>query len=1291
MKSLSAAGVLLIFALCATSFGQTTNATLGGTVADATGALIPGVEVTARNAGTGIVNNTITNEAGAYQFASLQTGTYQVTAALSGFQTATNNNVVLGGGDQVRLNFALQVGDISTTVDVTAEVSGALITTSSSVGTVLPEMQVRELPTGDRNVLELLKGVGGAGPTEGDVDGYFAGGRISQVAVSRDGFNVSAGRYNQGTFTATYTSSDLVEEVKITTGTVDAEAGRGSGQVQMVTRSGTNQFRGSVFWNNRNSALDAQNWFANFNNRQSEWQNRNQFGGRLGGPIIQNKTFFFFLLDEQRFVAKETFVGNVLTPEARQGIYRFFPGADNANVLENAPTVDRLGNAVRPASATGPLQSINLFSYDSNRSGLDPSGYMRSLIARMPMPNDYTVGDGLNTAGIRFTRRISGRDAQDGQTYDENNRDQINIRIDHNFNSAHKASFVYTFERGMNHTTQAGIMQWPGGYDGANRKFPRIYTFSLVSTIRNVVNEFRLGVRGHKIQSWASWYVGREGYTGGQLDESAKEAYALLPKYSDIPLQVVPQIYTDGYLQWTSGQGSTRGAYSPLWSYGDTVSWVSGSHAFKSGLEFRRDRTDGWNDTNFTPYATIGAGNFTAPIQPTNVAGLTNNNSTVARNVLYNLAGSVDNIRQAFDLTSTEGALQFKGYQDGVTFIKRDWRANEFSAFFKDDWKVTSNLSLNLGIHWELFGVPYEGRGIAGRVVNGFQGLCGIGCGALSTVELVGKNSPSPDKKLFNDDWNNFAPAIGFSYSIPGLGRQTVLRGGYGVSYTGAMIKGAMGAGGLDQGAGRLPGLSANSGGQGLTFTRTTYWNLANTTLPFTSPFAPLRAAPLTEPRTLIMNMYEPNRVSPYVQNFNLSIQRELPSNFILDLSYVGTKGTKLFGRYDYNFTKTAGAFMDAFNVTRAGGNAPLFDRMLMGMNIPGAGVVNGTTITGSQALRLYTNTRTFLANGQAGGLANFLNTTTNVTGQAGGFIRNSGQFSEDYIIFNPQFASAAVNGNLSNSTYHSLQVQLTKRLSYGITNRTGYTWSKTIGLSDDDNNVQTRDPLNRNIDKSVLGFHRAHVLTSNGTWELPFGPNKVLLGSAPGWLSRIVERWQLGGVMAWSSGQPLTISAGGLMNIYQQASNTPHLLGELPQGEVTRMTDGSLPNYFSTLRLGNAGSDPGRTLVTATNSLANFYTNRAVLDQAGNPILVNPGPGEVGTLGIRSIQGPSRFTLDMNLLKRVSLDEIREFEVRFDVVNVLNHPVFGNPNVDINSASFGRISTAGDGRKVTIGARVNF
>src|SRR5690606_10114828 len=140
---------------------------------------------------------------------------------------------VLGGGQQVRLNFSLEVGTLATAVEVTVAADTLIATTSASVGSVLPEAQIRDLPTGDRNVMELLRGVAGTGPTDGLLDGYFGGNRLSATNVTRDGFTVSAGRYNQGTFSTTYTSSDLVEEVRITTGTVDAESGRGSGQVAM--------------------------------------------------------------------------------------------------------------------------------------------------------------------------------------------------------------------------------------------------------------------------------------------------------------------------------------------------------------------------------------------------------------------------------------------------------------------------------------------------------------------------------------------------------------------------------------------------------------------------------------------------------------------------------------------------------------------------------------------------------------------------------------------------------------------------------------------------------------------------------------------------------------------------------------------------------------------------------------------------------------------------------------------------------------------------------------------------
>src|SRR5262245_3799103 len=460
MKRFLAAALLLLTLVLSNAFAQTTNATLGGTVSDPSRALIPGVTVTATNTQTGIVTTNVTNETGAYQFASLQTGVYKVTAELPGFQTQTYNDVNLGVGQQVRLNFTLQVSGQVQSVEVSVAADTLIATTSSSVGAVLPEYKVRDLPLATRNVLDLVN------TTPGVQGSNFAGTRLTQLNTTRDGIPISDGRYDIGAATSTYTSPDLVDEVRVIVAPADAELGRGVGQIQMSTRSGTNDFRGSLFWVNRNSKLAANSWANNFNNVGKNYYNGNQYGGRIGGPVVKNKTFFFFLFDGQRFVTKSYFTGTVLTEQARKGIFRFFPGVQNGNAASNSPSVDRAGipcgepgngctRSGLPVGATGAVTSFNVFGrdvngvftpWDPNRRQMDASGYIGRLISRMPLPNDFNTGDGLNTAGYRWLRRNEGVDVANGDGQDTN-RNQYNVRIDHNFNSSHKASFSGTWER----------------------------------------------------------------------------------------------------------------------------------------------------------------------------------------------------------------------------------------------------------------------------------------------------------------------------------------------------------------------------------------------------------------------------------------------------------------------------------------------------------------------------------------------------------------------------------------------------------------------------------------------------------------------------------------------------------------------------------------------------------------------------------------------------------------------------------------------------------------------------
>ncbi|HYR84233.1 MAG TPA: TonB-dependent receptor [Terriglobia bacterium] len=1296
----------LLFPLLSTfAFAQTSNATLGGTVSDSTGALIPGVSITATNTATGIVTTVLSNEAGAYQFASLQTGTYTVSGELPGFRTQTYNGVQLGVSQQVRLNFTMQVSSVATAVEVTASADTLIATTSSSVGSVLPDYKVRDLPLAGRNVLDLVLTTAGAGPTASNgLEGYFAGSRLSSVNTTRDGFVVSDGRYDFGAFSNTYVSPDLVEEIRVITSTVDAEAGRGSGQVQMVTRSGTNQLHGSAFWANHNSALDASNWFNNFNGVAKNYQNRNQFGARVGGPIIKNKTFFFVLLDEQRQVFRRTFVGNVLTPLARQGIFRFYPGADNQNAVALNPSVDRSGNAIRPAGATGDLQSFSVFTRsdgtvrDSLRPGFDPTGIIQNTyLARMPLPNDYTVGDGLNTAGIRFTRHASLLDPSQAQIFDQD-RNQFNARIDHNFNSRHKFSLVYTYEKDTGVTTEAGIMNWPGGYNGAAERRPRLFTGSLVSTLTpNLVNELRVGYKNSAFGSKSSFHVGRTGDDDtANLTPQAKEVFSLLPTRNGTPYVVQTTLFPETFLADTINlDGQTREARSPLYTYSDTISWNQGKHSYKTGFEFRSGSTLSWNDTWFTPEVTLGAGGPpVSNIDNVAIVGLTGNNQTTARNLLTDLSGSVAQIMQGFDIRDTKNPV-FLGYADGVKVKQRDVHGREISGFFKDTWKVTSALTLNLGVRYDWYGVPWDSNGQLGRAVGAENGICGFSCGTTTTVQFVGKNSPNPDKQIYNDDYTNFAPAFGLSWSLPWFGKdKTVLRAGYGWSYVTNTLKNV--PGNIAAVAGSLPGTFGGSGARGLIYTQAPYMSLASFTLPIPK-ITPLQPDPIDGQRANVFQMYASSRPNPYIQNFNFGLQRQLASNLTLDVAYVGSKGTSLYGGVQLNTVDIfKNQFLQAFNTTRAGGDAPLFDAMLRGLNIPGAGVVNGTTLTGSAALRTFTSTRTFIANGSVGQLADFLNRSTSVTGKGGGFVRNSGLFPENFFVLNPKFQTVTLSSNPGSSTYHSLQVQLTKRLSKGFTNSTSYVWSRALGENDGDAAIDYRDPNNQRLNKAVLGFHRTHAFITNGTYELPLGPGRPLLNNAPGWVQRLVERWQFGGIANLTSGQPFNVAA--LVSTVTQATSvsTPNIVGNFPKnmGQVTKLSNGV--TYFPGVQ---QIADPARANVTTTNGLQGTFSNKAIADAQGNLLLVNPAPGQIGSMGLKWLEGPGQIRFDADLIKRVRITETKEFEFRLDAINILNHPVFGTPIpaganplvADINAPNFGRITTASGERSFVVNARLNF
>src|SRR5215468_4024810 len=859
-------GVYLCVCFAVQVFGQSSSARLSGTVNDATGAVLPGVEVTATNTATGVVTTALSNDAGAYNFASLLPGTYTISATLPSFQTQSFKDVQLGNAAQLRLNFSLQVGGVATNVEVSVAASQVLLESSSSVGNVLEQQKVVDLPLVSNNVLDLVGTMAGVQVTKDNVFGAnnttFAGVAANNINVQMDGVPVTGGRWPTGLQTPTTINPDLVGEVRMILAPVDAELGRGSGQFQIQTRSGTNQFHGGVVWDAQNSVLDAKSWSDNQTGATPLWRNQPEMTARIGGPIIKNKTFFFGLFDKQWALIREAYTALSLTPCAQRGIYRYFSGwaptygggplnaaptwSQPTNTGGAFPTTPWVNQAGVPRSDVGPIQYASVFGpdlsftggapnadcsnaivsggpRDPNRTQIDPTGYVNTLFKYMPQVNNYDIGDGLNIAGIRW---INHRDGGENlfAAGEPANRKQWNTKIDHIFNQQHKISGAWSFERDY---ASDAFMTWPNTWQGKDYNQPQVLTLNFVSTLSpRLVNEARFGMSRTGTNEYAPLY--NPAYHD--------EIFKLFPANSS-GLQFPPLL---GYGQanfHTDQIIGTRG-FEPLQllddstprkTWGDTVSLAAGKHAFRLGGEYRHGSsksTVSSSGSAVSPCASSFFGGFAG--NPTNpiaqggvtpfapVQGVDGTPGLVGvpgsagipgagffpifgsvqgmENLLMFLSGSLCGISQYRFINSPSQAGVAWNDPTKDTAKIRDFHQNEIGVFFKDDWKFSNKVTLNLGLRWDYYGPPYEKNGLSATLVGGGAGLFGIsgrsfagwmqpGARAdLSQLIFVGPHSQNPGLRPYPRDLNNFGPAIGFAWNAT---PSTVLRGGYQIQYVG--------------------------------------------------------------------------------------------------------------------------------------------------------------------------------------------------------------------------------------------------------------------------------------------------------------------------------------------------------------------------------------------------------------------------------------------------------------------------------------------------------------------------
>ena len=831
------------------------------------------------------------------------------------------------------------------------------------------------------------------------------------------------------------------------------------------------------------------------------------------------------------------------------------------------------------------------------------------------------------------------------------------------------------------------------------------------------------------------------------------------------------------------------------------------------------------------PILNGGAGSFPSPLANA-LAGLPNllgTNRTTAANAEYFLAGAINNATQIYWVDNFTDVANGKWENVSTEADSRKHRTsvvNEWDAFAKDDWKVTKSLTMNMGLRYDWFGSPFIREGFTTSPIGLGAGLFGIGAASsgslfsnwlapgnvyltgygsnpatplacasgvtqsatlpvstcdpakLTTLQFVGPHTPNPKISIQPNDNNNFGPAVGFSWQVPWFGEgKTTVRGGYQVTYGGSGRNVGGGAANSIEGvAGNAPGALTN-GATVLSDYPGIVFNLANASqlVPVkpTNPALP-GGQILVYSRSSAISAYAPDYKTSYTQNLTLSLQRNVSRKMQVSFNYVGTMAKKLQSSVNPN---TADIYynkelFDALAITRAGGESPLLDQMLAGLDVHGTAVVTGVTygpigttslvngvqtvnhasdhlrrsnITAANGLSIASD----LANGNFLAISQTLNTLSTVTGTtpttgglqalpiaagtglavtnvSGRVLRNGCDrlangiatvgpainlpnrcFPENYISLNPQMGGTttylASNGI---SNYNSIQSQVTLRPLQGVSYQATYTFSKALGLSGNGSS----DPLNLRKDYGLTAGDHKHEIRSNGSFELPFGPNKLLMGNSSGILARAIEKWQMNIIYNVTSGAAASItgSTGMYANFFPDVVgpwnytagnvdwNGP--AGNGPGGVATGVSASG--TYFGSPKMFNKVTDPqcNQTNVTDPFQMNLFTSNNCTLlaladAKTGQILLQNAQPGTNGNLGKNTVRTVGSWSLDGNMGKTFRITESKSVQVRIDATNVFNHPQPFTPSLGLatQTTDFGSITTKTGGRSFQGQVRFSF
>ena len=810
IRALGVAALAAVFLIAHAAPAQTSFGTIVGNVTDETGAVIPGVTVTVTNEGTGSVRVVSSNETGGYTVVSLPPAVYSVESELAGFSKTLQAGIRLEVNQTLRVDLAMSVGQVTEVIDVTAALP-QLQTDSSTVAATVDNQKVVELPLNGRSFTQLTMLIPGAVAGTGAMTGF----QTSGTAVSVSGLRSEANNYtldgvnNNESFFKTFgvqPSIDAIQEFRIQTNITSAEFGTAAGaNVNVVTKSGTNEFHGSVFEFVRNDNLDASGFFANRSGAEKPEFRQNQFGATVGGPIVRNRTFFFFMYEGQRRSRDSTLLNVVPTNE-------MFGGDLSRDVVGNP----------------GP----EFFDPLTTRQAADGS------LTRDPFPDKRVPSSRMNASTSELRQILWSEPNLPGQALNLLNTKAARIdnnqwmgKVDHRFSDKNILTGRYNITD--------SVSPRPTPHLNIDNNLVNTFTNIMVSDTHTLnpstVLDVKLGYHRNNLQIADSAPGGAEGIASF-INGNGIQGIPIL-KSEAVPLY--PRWSIEGFASPSqTGFPFPDDTYSAI----AAMTKIVGNHSIKAGFEFRHNRN--LDDGFFTGNMTFNK----VPTEDPQNAGPTG--SAVAAYLLGMPNNAARNIGR------------------GTTAIMRK---EDYSAYVQDDWKITPNLTLNLGVRYDLIEYPKHRDDLLASI--------DIDTGEFlwDGVNPVTGEPPNARRGIVEPDYNNIAPRFGVAYR---LGESSTIRGGYGVFYMTNYLWEAQGI------RGNWPfaiseTLSNLNEGMEHSFAETTF-----------SPQLDIEMGSTVAPRAQhIVNRN--NRIS-YTQQWNLHVQRQLTDSLMVEIGYVGTKGSKM-------------------------------------------------------------------------------------------------------------------------------------------------------------------------------------------------------------------------------------------------------------------------------------------------------------------------------------------------------------------------------------------------------------